>query len=127
MEQELKKVGVTVCHQWEQYIASNPDGFQSSQFRHHYKVWGKKVNPVMHMNHKAGDKMYVDYTGKTISIVDKNTGEIKEVQFFVAILGASQYIYAEASMSQQKEDFVTSVENAIRFLKELLLRLFQTI
>jgi len=115
MERELKKVGVTVRHQWEQYISSNPDGFQSSQFRHHYKVWGNKVNPVMHMNHKAGDKMYVDYAGKTLSIVDKDTGEIKEVQFFVAILGASQYTYAEASMSQQKEAFVTSVENAMRF------------
>ena len=69
----------------------------------------------MHINHKAGDKMYVDYAGKTLSIVDMDTGEIKEVQFFVAILGASQYTYAEASMSQQKEDFVASVENAIHF------------
>jgi transposase len=59
--------------------------------------------------------MYVDYAGKTLSIIEEDTGEIKEVQFFVAILGASQYTYAEASMSQQKEDFVTSVENAIRF------------
>lgn len=117
MERELKKVGVTVRHMWEQYIATNPDGFQSSQFRHHYKIWGKKVNPVMHMNHKAGDKMYVDYAGKTLSIIDKETGEIKEVQFFVAILGASQHTYAEASMSQQKEDFVTSVENAMRFFE----------
>ena len=69
------------------------------------------------MNHKAGDKMYVDYAGKTLSIIDKDTGEIKEVQFFVAILGASQYTYAEASMSQQKEDFVTSVENAMCFFE----------
>lgn len=69
------------------------------------------------MNHKAGDKMYVDYAGKTLSIIDKDTGEIKEVQFFVAILGASQYTYAEASMSQQKEDFVSSVENAMCFFE----------
>ncbi|UFH35756.1 IS21 family transposase [Flavobacterium acetivorans] len=117
MERELKKVGVTVQHMWEQYIAVNPDGYRSSQFAHHYKVWGKRVNPVMHMNHKTGDKMYVDYAGKTLSIIDKDTGEIKEVQFFVAILGASQYTYAEASMSQQKEDFVTSVENAMRFFE----------
>jgi transposase len=117
MEREMKKVGVTIGHLWERYIAENPDGFQSSQFRHHYKVWGNKVNPVMHMNHKAGDKMYVDYAGKTLSIIDKDTGEIKDVQFFVAILGASQYTYAEASMSQQKEDFVTSVENAMCFFQ----------
>ena len=54
----------------------------------------------MHINHKAGDKMYVDYAGKTLSIIDKNTGEIKEVQFFVAILGAKQYTFAETSVSQ---------------------------
>lgn len=106
MERELKKVGVTVHHMWEQYLLLHPDGFQSSQFRYHYKIWGKRVNPVMHMNHKSGDKMYVDYAGKTLSILDKESGELKDVQFFVAILGASQYTYAEASMSQQKEDFV---------------------
>ncbi|PWA03838.1 IS21 family transposase, partial [Flavobacterium psychrotolerans] len=117
MERDLKKVGVTIQHMWEQYIILNPDGYRSSQFGHHYKIWGKRVNPVMHMNHKAGDKMYVDYAGKTLSIIDNDTGEIKEVQFFVAILGASQYTYAEASMSQQKEDFVTSVENAMRFFE----------
>ena len=117
MERELKKVGVTIQHMWEQYVAINPDGYRSSQFAHHYKVWSRRVNPVMHMNHKAGDKMYVDYAGKTLSIIDKDTGEIKEVQFFVAILGASQYTYAEASISQQKEDFVTSVENAMRFFE----------
>lgn len=106
---------MTVQHLWEEYYKENPDGLKSSQFRYHFKNWSNRVNPVMHMNHKAGDKMYVDYAGKTLSIIDQDTGEIKEVQFFVAILGASQYTYAEASMSQQKEDFVTSVENAIQF------------
>lgn len=83
MERELKKVGVTIYRTWEQYIALYPDGFQITQFRHHYKIWAKRVNPVMHMNHKAGDKMYVDYAGKTLSITDKKSGEIKSVQFFV--------------------------------------------
>lgn len=117
MERELKKVGVTVHLMWEKYIEANPDGFKSSQFRFHYKNWGKRVNPVMHMTHKAGDKMYVDYAGKTLSIGDKISGETTEVQFFVAILGASQYTYCEASMSQKKEDFVQSVENAMRFFE----------
>lgn len=115
MERDLKKVGVTVQHLWEEYYKENPDGLKSSQFRYHFRNWSNRVNPVMHMNHKAGDKMYVDYAGKTLSIIDQDTGEIKEVQFFVAILGASQYTYAEASLSQQKEDFVASVENAVRF------------
>jgi transposase len=115
MERELNKVGVTVHLMWEKYFELYPDGFKSSQFRTHYKTWSKRVNPVMHMTHKAGDKMYVDYAGKTLSIVDKLSGEVKEVQFFVAILGASQYTYCEASYSQKKEDFIQSVENAMRF------------
>lgn len=117
MERELKKVGVTVQHMWEQYIAVNPDGYRTSKFHYHYNIWGKRVNPVMQMSHKADDKMYVDYAGKTLSIIDIDTGEFKEVQFFVAILGASQYTYAEASMSQQEENFVDSVENAMRFFE----------
>ncbi|MCK5537769.1 MAG: IS21 family transposase [Bacteroidales bacterium] len=117
MEKELKKTGVTKFLMWEEYYAKNPDGVKSSQFYSYYKRWSKKVNPVMHMNHKAGDKMFVDYAGKLLEIVDERTGEITEIQFFVAILGASQYTYAEASMSQKKEDFITSVENALHYFK----------
>jgi transposase len=115
MERELKKTGVTRHFMWQEYIAKYPDGIQRSQFSVHYNRWCKKVNPVMHINHKAGDKMYVDYAGKTLQIVDIESGEVKQVQFFVAILGSSQYTYAEATMSQSKEDFITSVENALHF------------
>ena len=71
----------------------------------------------MHMQHKCGDKMYVDYAGKTLSIIDKTNGESQEVQFFIALLGGSQYTYAEATLSQQKEDFVRSVERAMRYFQ----------
>ena len=117
MERDLKKVGVTIQYLWEIYNKANPDGFKSSQFRYHFKIWSNRVNPVMHMNHKSGDKMYVDYAGKKLTIIDKETGELKDVEFFVAILGASQFTYAEASLSQQKEDFVNSVENALHFFR----------
>jgi len=117
MERELKKTGITKQRMWEEYYQKHPDGLKSSQFGEYYQKWSKKVNPVMHMNHKAEDKMFVDYAGKTLEIVDYGTGEIREVQFFVAILGASQYTYAEASMSQKKEDFIASVENAIHYFK----------
>ena len=70
----------------------------------------------MHMVHKAGDKMFVDYAGKTLPLIDKSSGEVIAVEFFVAILGASQLTYAEASMSQKKEDFIASVENAMHLL-----------
>ena len=115
MEKELKKTGVTRQLMWEEYYRKHPDGLRSSQFSEHYLRWSRRVNPVMHMNHKAGDKLFVDYAGKPLQITDKDTGEIVEVQFFVAILGASQYTYAEASFSQKKEDFIASVENAFHF------------
>jgi len=115
MDKELKKTGVTKYSMWEEYYEKHPDGVKSSQFFNYYRRWSKKVNPVMHMTHKVGDKMYIDYAGKTLEIVDEKTGEIINLQFFVAILGASQYTYAEASMSQKKEDFILSVENALRY------------
>ncbi len=102
---------------WEEYYRKHPDGLKSSQFCEHFLRRTSKVNPVMHMNHKAGDKMFVDYAGKTLQLTDKNNGEVTEVQFFVAILGASQYTYAEASLSQKKEDFIASVENALHYFK----------
>lgn len=117
MERQLKKTGVTKQMMWGEYYKKHPDGLKSSQFCEHYLRWSKKVNPVMHMNHKAGDKMFVDYAGKTLKILDKDTGEITELQFFVAILGASQYTYAEATLSQKKEDFIQSVENALYYYK----------
>ncbi|WP_198163529.1 DDE-type integrase/transposase/recombinase [Pedobacter cryoconitis] len=67
------------------------------------------------MEHKAGDKVFVDYAGQTLGLIDRSSGEIIDVQFFVAILGASQLTYAEASMSQRKEGFIESVENALHF------------
>ena len=115
MGKELKKTGVTRQLMWKEYISKHPDGIKRSQFNEHYNRWCKKVNPVMHMSHKAGDKMYVDYAGKTLQIVDKDSGEVRQVQFFVAILGSSQYTFAEASLSQGKEDFMSSVENALHF------------
>ena len=115
MERELKKTGVTKQSLWEEYYKKYPDGLKSSQFCEHYRRWSKRVNPVMHMNHKAGDKMFVDYAGKTLELTDKETGEVIKVQFFVAILGASQYTYADASLSQTKEDFIASCENALLF------------
>ena len=109
MEKMLKKTGVTKEMMWQEYITLHPKGYKSTQFAEYYKRWSKRTNPVMHMVHKAGDKMYVDYAGKTLEIVDKETGEVTDVQFFVAVLGASQYTYAEASMSQGKEYFIYSV------------------
>lgn len=117
MEKQLKKPGITKQNMWQEYYQKHPDGLKKSQFCERYLKWSKKVNPVMHMNHKAGDKMFIDYAGKTLQLVDKDNGEITDVQFFVAILGASQYTYAEASFTQQKEDFIPLVENAFYYFQ----------
>jgi len=116
-EKELKKTGITKMLLWREYKLKHPEGVQSSQFCEHFNRWSKRINakPVMHMTHKAGDKMFVDHAGKTLQIVDQESGELSAVQFFAAILGASQLTYAEATMSQNKEDFITSVENAMHY------------
>ncbi|MEY3751542.1 MAG: hypothetical protein RLZZ354_69 [Pseudomonadota bacterium] len=117
VERQLKKVGMTKMLLWQEYKAKHPNGVQSSQFCEHYNRWNRRVNvkSTMHMTHKAGDKMYVDYAGQTLQIIDRESGEIIDVQFFVAILGASQLTYAEVSLSQKKEDFIASVENAMHY------------
>lgn len=115
MEKELKKVGVTKKLLWEEYLEQNPYGYKVSQFKAHYLKWIKQTSPTMKITHKAGDKMFVDYTGKLLEIVDSETGEVTPVQVYVAILGASQYTYVEASMSQKKEDFIVSTENAMHY------------
>jgi transposase len=114
-ERELKKKGVTRIHVWSNYKEAHPDGVGRSQFNHYYTLWKKQASPTMRMEHKAGDKMYVDFVGDRLQIVDEQTGEIKNVEVFVAVLGASQLTYAEAVMTQQKEDFITACENAMHY------------
>ena len=115
IDKELKKKGVTRQLLWEEYKRDHPDGVGKSQFKHYFAQWKAQVNPVMHMEHKAGDKLYVDFAGDKLSIIDRQTGEIKPVEVFVAILGASQLTYVEAVMTQQKEDFIFACENALHY------------
>jgi len=115
MEKALKRKGVTREHLWKKYISDHPDGYRVSQFKEHYNRWRKQSTGVMHLDHKAGDKMQVDYTGNRLEIVDLETGELRPVEVFVAILGASQLTYVDASLSLKKEDFIQSCENALHY------------
>ncbi len=115
MEKALKHRENTKGKLWQQYIALNPDGYRVSQFKGYYIKWLKVRNPVMHMEHKAGEKMYVDYAGQKLHIINPESGEMIPVEVFVAILGASQLTYVEASYSQKKEDFIGSCENALHY------------
>lgn len=115
IDKELKKKGVTRELLWEQYRREHPEGLGKSQFKHYYAQWKAQVNPTMHMEHKAGDKLYVDFAGDKLHIIDLHTGEVKGVEVFVAILGASQLTYVEALMTQQKEDFIAACENTLHY------------
>lgn len=115
MDKELKRKGVTRILLWQKYKVTHPNGIGRSQFNRYFALWKAQVNPTMHMEHKAGDKLYVDFAGEKLSIVDKQTGEIQQVEVFVAILGASQLTYVEAVMSQQKEDFIGACESALYY------------
>jgi transposase len=112
---ELKKTGVTLYLLWQEYIAKHPDGYGHSQFGYHFQVWRQADKATMHLEHKAGDKCFADFSAEKLSIVDINTGEVKEVEVFIAILAASQKTYAEAVYSQESHNFIRANENA--FLK----------
>jgi transposase len=114
-EKELKRTGVTLQLLWNEYTETRSDYYGYSQFCHHYYLWRKEKKVSMRMEHKAGDKMFVDFTGKKLQTVDPGTGEITEFEVFVSVLGASQLSYIEAVPSQTKADWVMANENAIRF------------
>ena len=115
IEKELKRKGVTRQLLWKEYKTNHSDGVGLSQFKHYFSQWKAQVNPTMHMEHKAGDKLYVDFAGDKLEIINEQTGELKPVEVFVAILGASQLTYVEAVMTQQKEDFIFACENALHY------------
>lgn len=104
--QELKKKSVTLTLLWQEYKEIYPDGYQSSQFCEHYYRWRQKLKTSMRQVHKAGEKMFVDYAGQTMVIQDRHSGKTKEVQIFVAVLGASNYTYAQASWDQKLTSWV---------------------
>lgn len=115
MEKELRKRGMTIAYQYQRFKEQHPDSLGPTRFYHYYNQWKKKVNPVMHIEHKVGDKLYLDYAGSTLRYVDVDTGEIREAQVFVAILGWSQYTYVEALPSQQVDDFIAGCQNAFHY------------
>jgi len=115
MEKQLSLPGVNKKDLWQQYISQQRDGLKYSQFCYHLQHWQKKQQVSMHFEHKAGDKIFVDFTGQRLFIIDKSSGEQKAVEVFVAILGASQLTYVEAVESQNRQHFISAVENALHF------------
>lgn len=113
---ELRKKSVTLELLWQEYKAAHPDGYQYSWFCACYRQWAGKLSVTMRQTHTPGEKLFVDYAGQTLPIIDPLTGEIRHAQLFVAVLGASNYTYAEATWTQRLSDWVGSHVRTFEFI-----------
>jgi transposase len=121
VHRELRRTGVTLQLLWVEYrdaaVKAEHGGkpYQYSQFCDLYADFRSKVEVSMRQVHRAGEKAFLDYSGKKPSIVDRATGEVHDVDLFVMVLGASNYTYAEATRTQQTADFVGSTVRALEY------------
>lgn len=115
MHAELRRAGVTLELLHLEYLREHPDGYRYTAFCDAYRRWLERRGLVMRQHHKAGDKMFVDYSGSRPHVVDAATGEVVEVELFVAVLGASNLTYAEATRTQRMGDFVASHVRAFEY------------
>jgi transposase len=113
---ELRRPGVTLLLLWEEYRAAHPGGYGYSRWCELYRGWERRLSPTMRQAHPAGERLFVDYAGHTVEVVDGSTGELRAAQVFVAVLGASNYTYAEATWSQSLPDWIGSHVRALAFL-----------
>ncbi len=115
VHRELRRKGVTLQLLHMEYKAREPEGYQYTQFCRHYRAWQRQLDVVMRQEHRAGEKLFVDFAGQTIPITDPRTGEIHQAQLFVAVLGASSYTYAEATASQELPHWIAAHVHAFSF------------
>ena len=101
---------------WQDYKVCHPDGYQYSWFSDQYRLWKNQVDVVMRQNHIAGDKLFIDYAGQTFPVVNQLTGEVQQMQIFIATLGASSYTYAEATRTQTLPDWIGSHIRAFEYI-----------
>jgi len=113
---ELRRKGVTLRLLWVEYREAHPDGYGYSRFCELYRAWAKKIDPPMRIVHRGGEKMFVDYAGDTVPVVDPETGATRQAQIFIATLGASSYTYAEGQWSQDLPSWIGGHVRAFRYL-----------
>lgn len=113
--QEMKKKGVTLQLLWYEYKQDNPDGYQYSQFCHLYRQWINKLDVTLRHQHRAGEKLFLDYAGQTVPIIDPTTRQIHEAQIFISALGASNYTFAKATLGQDLPSWIRSHVHAFEF------------
>jgi len=106
INRELHRKGVTLQLLWEEYKQAHPDGYQHTQFCQLYRDWAKTIDVSMRQIHIAGEKAFVDYAGQTVPAIDPSDGATKQAQVFIAVLGASNYTYADPSWDQTLESWI---------------------
>ena len=116
MHAELRRRGVTLMLLWEEYRAEHLDGYGYSRFCDLYGEWRKGVTATMRQTHVAGERLFVDFAGDTVPVIDGLTGEIRAAHVFVAVLGASNYTFAEARWSEGLADWIGAHVDALAFL-----------
>jgi transposase len=115
VQEELRRKGVTLQLLWEEYRQAEPDGYAYSRYCDLYRAWRGRQDLVMRQDHKAGERLFVDYAGQTLPIVDPQSGETRQAQVFVAVHGASSYCYAEATFTQALPDWIDAHVRAFTF------------
>ena len=115
VHRELRRPNMTLALLWEEYRSGAKDGFGYSWFCNLYRAWAGRLKPTLRQVHVAGEKLFVDFAGHTMEVIDGATGEVRKAEIFVAVLGASSYIYAEATWSQMLPDWIAAHVNALAF------------
>jgi len=110
-----RQSGMTIQRLWTHYLSQDPSGYSRTRFYLYLREYTRRSSTTMHLEHKAGEKMFVDYCGNKLHLIDEGSGEMKEVEVFVCILGSSQFTYVEATMSQKKEDFIASCRRSLEY------------
>lgn len=108
IHEELRNKHVTLALLWQEYKEAHPSGYGYTQFVHYYNAYKKKLDLVMRQQHKAGEKVFVDYSGDGFDVINADTGEITRAELFVAVWGASNYTYAEATLTQELPSWIGS-------------------
>jgi transposase len=117
IHRELRKKGVTLQLLWLEYKERCPEGYQYTRFCELYHQWAKHLEVSLRQEHRAGEKMFIDFAGKGLPVTDPSTGEITEAQIFVAVLGASNYTYAEALPSQRLPFWIMAHIHAFEYFQ----------
>ena len=111
----LRKRGATIHSEWERYRSIDPDGYAKTRFYLYLSEYRRRTGLTMHIEHKAGDKMFIDFCGDKLKITDSQTGEQTPVETFVAILGYSQLTYVECGRSQNTADSILCTRHALEY------------